>query len=261
MPPLFQCLNYMLVAVDIDGTLICYAIAGGTIGGLVRGYSGFGFAMSAVPIMSMGISPVIVVPSVLIHELAIGMFSLKSEKGSADPSLLIWLCLGSLIGTPLGLLALSHVSDDSMRLAIALVLLLSVIALWTSRRNFITLQPAVLSTAGFVSGILNGASAMSGPPVIITLLGSNLSATKMRGILIYFIAFSAAIGVGLSLVIGTQTITGLFIAFFMLPGVLLGVLAGVFAFQKLPHKHYRSIALAGLFTLSVVSLVDAIIGS
>ena len=47
----------------------------------------------------------------------------------------------------------------------------------------------------------------------------------------------------------------------MLPGVLLGVLAGVFAFQKLPRKHYRSIALAGLFTLSVVSLVDTIIGS
>ena len=69
----------MLVALDIDGTLLGYAIVGGTIGGLVRGYSGFGFAMSAVPIMSMGISPTIVVPSVLIHELAIGMFSLKSE--------------------------------------------------------------------------------------------------------------------------------------------------------------------------------------
>ena len=161
MPPLSQHPNYMLVALDIDGTLLGFAIAGGTIGGLVRGYSGFGFAMSAVPIMSMGISPTIVVPSVLIHELAIGMFSLKSERGSADLSLLSWLCLGSLIGTPLGLFALSNISDNLMRLIIASVLLISVIALWISRFNFATLSPFLLSAAGFASGILNGASAIS----------------------------------------------------------------------------------------------------
>ena len=261
IPPLSQHPNYMLVALDIDGTLLGYAIVGGTIGGLVRGYSGFGFAMSAVPIMSMGISPTIVVPSVLIHELAIGMFSLKSERGSADLSLLSWLCLGSLIGTPLGLFALSNVSDNLMRLVIASVLLISVIALWTSRFNFATLSPSLLSAAGFASGILNGASAISGPPVIITLLGSSLSPSKVRGLSIYFIAFSAAIGVGLSLVIGLQTLRGLFLALLMIPGVLVGVLSGVFAFKKLPHRHYRSIALAGLFALSVVSLLDTLLGN
>ena len=97
--------------------------------------------------------------------------------------------------------------------------------------------------------------------VIITLLGSSLSPSKVRGLSIYFIAFSAAIGVGLSLVIGLQTLKGLFLAFLMIPGVLVGVLSGVFAFKKLPHRHYRSIALAGLFALSVVSLVDTLLGS
>lgn len=242
----------------LDPALIGYALFGGAIGGLVRGYSGFGFAMSAVPIMSMGISPTIVVPSVLVHEFLIGLFSLRSERQSADVSLLRWLCLGSLIGTPLGLFALSQVADQPMRIAIAVVLLASVLALWTFRGRSVALRPPLLSSAGFASGLLNGATAMSGPPVILTLLGSALSPAHVRGLSIYFIAFSAAIGVGLSLIGGMQSRDGLFVVLVMIPGVVIGVLAGVFAFRVLPHRHYRSIALAGLFVLAIVSLTVAL---
>ncbi|MEM9128083.1 MAG: sulfite exporter TauE/SafE family protein, partial [Pseudomonadota bacterium] len=211
-------------AMEIDQTLIAYALAGGAVGGLVRGYSGFGFAMAAVPIMAIGISPAIAVPSVLVHELAIGLFSLKSERKRADLSLLRWMCLGSLVGTPLGLFALSQIPDQVMRIAIGLVLLLSVLALWVFRSRSVALRPPLLSGAGFASGLLNGSTAMSGPPVVLTLLGSALLPAHVRGLSIYFIAFSAAIGVGISMLSGMQTQAGLVLVLLMIPGVIAGVL-------------------------------------
>ncbi|MEM1344381.1 MAG: sulfite exporter TauE/SafE family protein [Pseudomonadota bacterium] len=240
---------------SVDLPFIAFVLGAGFIGGLVRGYSGFGFAMSAVPLLSIGISPALAVPAVLLHELAIGLCSLRAERAVARSPVLRILGLGTLIGTPLGLTLLAAMPEQPMRIAIALTLLVSVAAIWGAGGHRLGLGRGVLGAAGVVSGLLNGATAMSGPPAVLVLLASPLAAAEVRGVLIYFIALSAALAVVLSLATGLQNAETLTIAALMTPGVVLGALSGVAAFRFLPHAHYRTIALLVLLAIALLVLL------
>ena len=237
--------------------VIAVILGAGFIGGLVRGYSGFGFAMAAVPILSLGLHTALAVPTVLLHELAIGLFSLRAERGNARAPMLVPLGLGSVVGTPLGIAILSSTPDQHMRVGVALSLLLSVLALWRVKGH-IALGHGVLCLTGFASGILNGATAMSGPPAVIVLLGCALPAAQIRAQLIRFIVFSAAIGVGLTFAGGLQGRASLTAALVMTPGVLTGALAGALAFRHLPHRHYRKISMIGVLVIASGSLLAAV---
>ncbi|WMS45012.1 sulfite exporter TauE/SafE family protein [Acuticoccus sp. MNP-M23] len=242
---------------DGGASLALIAMAG-FVGGLVRGYSGFGFAMAAVPMLAVVVPPALAVPAVLLHELAIGLFSLRAERASLDWPKLRALAAGSIIGTPVGLLVLVSVPAGPMRIAIALLVIVSLGVIWRRRARPLGLGRATLGVAGFASGLLNGAAAMSGPPAIVVLLGSALSPANVRGLLVYFILFSAAIGVALSLASGIQGEHTLRIAATMAPGVLAGTLLGVRLFKVLPQAHYRAIAIGVLLVIAVGSLGSSI---
>lgn len=238
---------------QLEVNVIALSIFAGIAGGLVRGYSGFGFAMTSVPILSFGMPPLLAIPCVLIHELLIGLFSLRTEHKEILLPQLLLLCIGTMVGTPIGIWALSSVPTEPMKQFISVALLISVAGLWFAGRKKLTLTRSILSTSGFVSGLLNGAAAISGPPIIITLLGSDLDARKVRSLSTYIIAFSAMLALALTFVSGLQTPTVWLLALYMTPGVIVGAFAGIFLFNTLPHQQYKNIALSGLFIIALLS--------
>ena len=238
------------------GSLVMSA---GLIGGLMRGYSGFGFAMATVPILACIVRPDVAIPAILIYELLIALSSFQVDRGLIASETFCTLCLGSLVGTPIGILVLSKLPAEPMRICIGLILLISVIALWMLRARPWRTERAQLAGAGVLSGVLNGAMAISGPPAVLVLLGSDMDARKIRGLLIYFIAFSATIAVLLTTAVGLMNREVLSVATIMAPGVLLGTLLGGQAFQRLPMIHYRKIALIALFIIAVGSLASTIL--
>eukprot|EP01035_Chromulina_nebulosa_P056219 gene56218-77058_t len=86
----------MEVSIGQDVLIIVIA---GIFGGIVRGYSGFGFALAAMPILTIAVSPAMAVPAVFPLECLIGLFTLPRERGNVDVSVLKWLALGSCIGS------------------------------------------------------------------------------------------------------------------------------------------------------------------
>lgn len=210
--------------------------------------------MAAVPLLSAAVEPALAVPAVLVHELLIGAFSARSERGDVSWRLLRILGIGSLIGTPVGLLVLATVPTDPMRIIVSATVIVCLLVIWTRQHAPIPLARTTLGLAGLVSGILNGATAMSGPPAIVVLLGSALSARKVRAILIYFIVFSAAIGVGLSLLSGLQGMATATLAALMAPGVVAGAVLGAIGFKRLPQAHYRAVSSACLLLIAIGSL-------
>jgi uncharacterized membrane protein YfcA len=235
-------------------SIAALALCAGFVGGIVRGYSGFGFALAAVPILSLGIVPAWAVPSVLIHELAIGLFTMRAVRANVSWDVFRVLAIGSMIGSPIGLALLKGIPADLMRLAVGAAVALSVAVIWRHPRVSLRLHPRLLFLAGIGSGVLNGGTAMSGPPAIIVLLGSDLAPGKVRGVLIHFIVFSAAIGVLLSLVGGMQSVETASVALWMAPGVLAGVPIGVLLYSVVPSAHYRRISLSFLLLVSAISL-------
>lgn len=237
--------------------LVLLALAG-LVGGLVRGYSGFGFALAAVPLLNLGFAPAVAVPSVLIVECAIGLSTVFREQIHINWQVLRWLMAGTLIGTPLGVVFLSHAPTEMIRLIVALAVLGAAGILW--RRPHLPWLgggPAQL-LGGFTSGLLNGAVAMSGPPAILALLGAPLSDRAARAVLMAFILFSAALGVGVTCVSGLQSHATVLYAAVMAPAVVAGAGLGGHLFTRLPERYYRMGSLTLLVVISVITVTSTL---
>ena len=130
------------------------------VAGIIRGYSGFGFAMVAVTSISLVLPPVQVVPLVLILEILASIRLIPQVWRDIDWHSLRWLLVGSLFATPIGVYLLANVPESAMRISISLLVLIAAILLlfgWSWRR--MPGRPLILST-GVACGILNGAAAI-----------------------------------------------------------------------------------------------------
>jgi uncharacterized protein len=240
-------------------TLIALAAFAGLIGGFVRGYSGFGFALAAMPLLTLVLPPAAAVPAILLLEVAIGVATIPERRGQVARPVLSYLVLGTLVGTPLGLTVLALAPAEAMRLAVGVVVLIAVVVLW--QRPPIPFARVIgfapLAGAGFVSGLLNGGTAMSGPPVIIALLGSGLSTQIARATIMAFVAVSAVLGIALAAASGLYNPNVLFTTLVMMPCAAAGAWAGSAVFAGTADAHYRPASLAILFTVACIAIGGA----
>ncbi len=78
----------------------------GLLAGFVRGYSGFGFGLAAMPLLTIALLPQVAVPAILLLEVLLFAVSFSGARVfTAYPSL-GWLAAGTLVGTPIGVVAL-----------------------------------------------------------------------------------------------------------------------------------------------------------
>lgn len=230
------------------------AVLAGAVGGLLRGFAGFGFGLAVVPILIVTMPPAHAVPAVLIHEVLFGALALPEVRHAIAWDKLATLVGGSLLGTPMGLAMLDLVPADIMRLVVGLTIVASVILLWRMPRPVGALSTVNLGVAGVLSGILNGSTAASGPPPIVLLFASDLPSREVRSLLIVFILASATIAIVLAALAGLVTAPVVATATVMLPGVLVGSWTGRRLFERLGAGHYRRISLVLLSTVSVAAL-------
>jgi uncharacterized membrane protein YfcA len=237
--------------------MLALAALAGLLGGFVRGYSGFGFALAAMPILTLVLPPAAAVPAIMLIELAIGVATIPEIRGDIARPALGYLVLGTLIGTPIGLAVLAIAPAAPMRLAVGVVVVVAVVLLW--RRPVLASVTGVASfaSAGLISGLLNGGTALSGPPVIIALLGSGLPVQTTRATIMAFVAISAALGIALAFASGLYTTNILLSTLIIGPGAAAGALAGRAVFAATAADHYRSASLTILFAVACVAIGSA----
>jgi uncharacterized membrane protein YfcA len=245
--------------------LLLYAAVAVFGSAVIRGFTGFGFAIAAVPLLSLVLQPVDLVPAVLVLNMAAGAQQVHKLWSAADWLSVRWLLLGSLAGLPLGIALLTRLPADLMRFAIAAVVLFAVLALWGGFR-FHTMPGRVTSLAvGALSGLLNGAAAMPGPPVILLYLSGPTAVAVGRASLVMFFFFSAAIGTALAVAEGlitgpTLMLTALMLTALMLPALVLGNRLGDRGFDRSSPQAYRRVAFGSLLAIALIALVRSLAG-
>ena len=230
------------------------AAAAGLLGGFVRGFSGFGFALAAVPVLTLALAPAEAVPAVLPLEILLGLATVPGQRRHVSWPALRWLVAGTLVGTPLGLAVLANAPAPAMRVVLGMVVLVAVAILWRRPEFPGLLRPHWLCLSGFTSGCLNGGTAMSGPPAIIALLGSPLAPHAARATLMAFIAASATLAATIAFVNGLYGGRSMAATLIMAPTGAVGGWAGALAFGRLPVCLYRPASLGILAGVTAVAL-------
>jgi uncharacterized membrane protein YfcA len=204
--------------------------------GLVRGYSGFGFAMLLALGLLTRLPPAQVVPVALMLDLACSVTLWPSALRNFHTPIGIRLILGMLIAVPLGAWLLRWIPAAWMTPIIAL--------LCFSGGLLVLYRPPAVSSggprtggalpAGLASGLAMTMASAGGPPLMLYLLRSGLSAAHLRGTaVLFFVASSgcALFGLWLFDVVGWEH---LMLAVSLLVPALVGSLAG-----QVLHRYWQ----------------------
>lgn len=169
---------------------LCGIVLGAAV---VRGLTGFGFAILAVPLMGLVIPPTQAVLLAIVLQMLIGPFGVSKALGHIDTRLVAGVAMGAMVGTPFGLLILSSISPDVARLLIAAIAVGSFGIFLIKRAPTPNRAPSHIAATGLAAGLLNGFAAMPGPPVILYFVRSAVTPMAARGsmILVFFAAATA----------------------------------------------------------------------
>ena len=228
------------------------------IAGIIRGYSGFGFAMVAVTSMSLVLPPAQVVPVVLILEVLASIRLIPQVWRKIDWYSLRWLLTGSFFAIPVGVYFLATIPADPMRIFISLLVLIAAILLlsgWAWRR-----MPGrtLILTTGVGCGLLNGAAAIGGPPVIIFYLSSPAGVAVSRASIIAYFLGIDVISLVMASIQGLTTLETFQLTAIALVPLLLGISMGSRMFKNVNEKAFRQHVLILLIILAVIGLLKGI---
>jgi hypothetical protein len=236
---------------DVGVLVYCVACVFGAA--IVRGYSGFGFSLLAITSLTLALPPVAIIPSIFMLELCASAHLLPGIWRQIDWRAILWLMLGTVVGTPIGAFALAHVPAEPMVVAMSIIVLGSTLLLSRGFGLKRSPGPAATTAVGTATGVLNGAFGFAGPPVILFFLGTPAGAAVGRAsIIAYFIGTDSY---GLA-VLGWNDLVGFdhvlrTLAF--LPPLLAGVWLGARSFRRADPATFRRWVLRILMLLAVLT--------
>jgi uncharacterized membrane protein YfcA len=226
--------------------------------GLLRGFTGFGLALAAVPLLALVLPPQQVVPVIVTLQLLAAFVDLPAAWHDADWRALRWLTLAMMVCTPAGFVALAWLSAAHARLVIGLLILASVALLWRRRVLPVHPRPWMVLAVGAVCGLMNGVAAMPGPPVVVYFLALDRPARVTRASAAVFFVLTAATAIVPLTWKGLATRETMIWSLTALPALLGGQWIGGIGFRRSPAALHRLVALIALSMLSVLLIVRAL---
>jgi uncharacterized membrane protein YfcA len=238
---------------------VLFVVLSAFVAALLRGFTGFGFAIAAVPLLSLALPPARVVPLAVVLQVLASVLDLRAAARITDWRSLVWLSPGLVAGTPLGLLLLTRLSANNARLTIGLLIIGSVASLACGLR--LPERPArwMVALVGMIGGVMNGVAAVPGPPVVAYLLALPHRPTVIRATSLVFFTFTAlvvTVPFALAGLVNTQTLLFALLAW---PALLVGSRLGAWAFYRAKPHHHRRISLTILTGLAMILIARAFV--
>ena len=222
---------------------------------VLQSVAGFGFNLIAVPLLAL-MGPVkTIVPAVLMVWIPVGLGLTWQARREVDRTRLPLLLLGGLMGLPIGAMLLKGLPDELTKrvvggVTVGLALLLIVGLRWRLQRE----KPATFIIA-VIAGVLGGASAMSGPPLVLLGLNQGWDPRSFRADLIAFFTFLSLCSLPVNAYLGLLTVDAATLAVTVVPGTALGYALGAWLHRRTSPEAYRKVAFTAIVIAGLLPLL------
>lgn len=226
------------------------------VAGFVRGFSGFGGPAVMTLVLIQFYSPVSVLSKVILIDFVVNLKLLPSTAHEVDRRLASVIIFSSFVGLPLGVYALVELDPTLIKRAIALVAAVASCAMLIGWRFKRVPSLATYVLAGWVSGVVLGATFIA-LVMVVFLFASPARAAIARANAVYWgFATSVALIVGYSfsgLIVWDDVWRSAIVGVFYLAGAVMG--SRVFRVTR--ETDFRRVVLLLLLTLSGAALLGA----
>jgi uncharacterized protein len=219
--------------------------------------SGFGFNLLIVPPLAAVIGAKQAVVTATLMGLITSSLTLANARAAVAWRLGGMLFAMAAVGMPVGLLVLTLVEPDTLRVLIATMVLIAAVLYWRGYR-VAARSPLLDAGAGFLSGVLNTSTSMSGPPLVLYLQNRGVAPDQFRGTINAFFLASGLLATllfALSGHIGSAELLSLLIS---APLIVAGWAAGHHAFRGLDVGRFQQVVIAVLLISATVAIAGVL---
>jgi uncharacterized membrane protein YfcA len=225
------------------------------VGGLVRGFAGFGFAMVFMPLATLAVPPVSAMVIIWFVDLPFALLLGRRAAAEADKRQVLALLAAATLTFPLGLWIVLTIDVLAARWAIAIMILLAVALLAGGYRYRGRAGLPLTLGAGAASGFCSGISGLGGMPLALFWMSSadKAMASVRADMQLYFALASFSSGAILWWS-GQLTLSAFVAALLVAPVYGLALLAGSHAYKLAPAEVYRRVAYTIITLAAVMAL-------
>ena len=241
-------------------SVVVAAVIAVTLGGLLNGVAGFGFALVAVPILLWALPPTSVafVAVALVGLTAAGV-ALRSRT-SVDTGIVMWLLAGAVGGLWIGTRMLAGLPAEAIALIANLAVVLFAVLLAIPSRFRLRLSNPVLVAAGLLSGAMTTLIGLPGPPTVLALSAARMSKDATRSTIAAFLAINSVVGLAFLLFGGVVDGSDVILAVALAPPALVGLALGARYARRITQDAYRMLVLGVLVTMGVAGTLTVLFG-
>lgn len=222
---------------------------------VVRGFTGFGLALVAVPLVQflMPVTDTAVFIAIvnLVFSVLYYRRSRKVISGVPLGSMAIFTGLGVAAGT----LILKFVNPAYIQLIWGILILLIVLFLARGLSFKIRSEKSALTLSGIFGGILAGSTGITGPPVAIILASMKTPKEKFNAIISVFILFAVTYALVFYLVAGLIRKEPAILALCSVPAMLAGLYTGDRLVEHISQKTFTTIVYIVLIIMGIITLL------
>lgn len=226
------------------------------IASLVKGITGFGFALVCLPPLMIWYAPKEIIPVLLVCNLfsSILIVLQKKEQQLINAQFKSLILYGALF-TILGVVFLKYLPEE------LLIVILSIFLIALSLLSILGSQPSIKLTkpsykiAGAILGFLTGSISISGPPMALFLQMANVDKRQFREIFSWFSIATATVALIGYYAIHILTFQTIKTAIVFIPILFIGSYIGKRINQFIPHDVFKKAILVITLLSSIFILI------
>jgi uncharacterized membrane protein YfcA len=226
--------------------------------GFIQGFSGFGSALFAIPLLTLFLDVKIAVPLCILNSILITSYLSLELKGYMEKKKILPLFLGSLPGIYIGAIFLNHMESAILKLLLGLLIIIYAVyslIFHPAPRNIHNIWAYI---AGLCTGFIGSAFSAGGPPVIIYTSLTDWSKNQIKATLTGFFLLASIVTAAVHAAGGltNEVVIKYFLASFFF--ILVGVYAGAQFYRRISSREYIKVILFTLIVLGAIMVVSAL---
>jgi hypothetical protein len=224
------------------------------ISSIVRGFTGFGLALVAVPLIQFFMPVTDTAVFIAVINVIFSLLYFRKSKEIVKDQPLGTMALWTGIGVAAGTVILKFVNPAYIQLIWGVLIIFIVIFLVRGLNLNIRSERTALTLSGMFGGILAGATGITGPPVAIILSSRKTPKEKFNAIISIFILFAVSYALLFYLITGLIRKEVILLALCSIPALLAGLYTGDRLVSHISQKTFTTVVYIVLVIMGFITL-------
>lgn len=224
------------------------------ISAVVQGATSFGFSLIALPLLGLFYPLKLVVPTLVVLSLLLnGIIFIRLRVKPQVKELLI-LGAFAILTIPVGVKLLLVMDETTLKMIVSILLILISILMIKGVKIQLKNKRLSYAIAGILSGVLNGAVSLSGPPIVILLANEGKDKNSFRSSLTFLFILLNIYTVALYMQNGLFFDPELYRLSILIPFMIIGSILGIYLGNKINDLKFKKIVLNLLLIMGIINL-------